>query len=57
VSAALLQSDVGSAKIATGSLNLSPAGFQVLGHPVERSHQISDLVGRPNLYPVIKSAA
>ena len=55
--AALLEGDVGGAELTAGCFDLAAARFQFLGHAIERSHQIADLVGRVHLHAVIQTSA
>jgi len=54
---ALLKGDVGSAEFAAGALDLTAAGFQLLGHAVEGTYQVSDFVGGAHLHAIVETAA
>ena len=54
---ALLESNVGSAKLAAGAFDLAAAGLQLLGHAVERTHQVADFIGCTHIDAIVKTAA
>jgi hypothetical protein len=55
--AALIQFRIGSAQVAAGGFNLTATALQVLGHAVERAHQVTDFVSRTDIDSVVQASA